>query len=337
MVVDERFEVCRRMEIRLLGSVEASAGERRVGLGGSKQRAVLAMLGLEANRLVSAERLVEGLWGEAPPASAAKMVQNYVWRLRRLLGEGGEAEIVTRGRGYVLRIDRELIDALRVERLVGEATRGASGDAARRALALFCGEPLADIAGEPFAAAEIRRLEELRLTAAELAIDADLAAGRHREVVGEIEALLVEQPLRERVHAQRLLALYRCGRQAEALEAFRQARATLVEQIGIEPGPDLQRLHAAILRQDPALSVEPRALGLPEELERAAAARMVGRARELEGLRELWRRAAAGQAVLVALVGAYGIGKTRVAAALAQDVHGAGGGERALCVGRGTG
>ena len=123
MIVDERFEVRRRMQIRLLGSVEASADERPVALGGSKQRAVLAMLGLEANRLVSADRLIEGLWGEQPPASAGKMVQNYVWRLRKLLADGGDAEIVTRGRGYELQIDRELIDALRFERLVGEATR----------------------------------------------------------------------------------------------------------------------------------------------------------------------------------------------------------------------
>src|SRR4051794_25839237 len=125
------------MQIRLLGSVEASADERPVALGGSKQRAVLAMLGLEANRLVSADRLIEGLWAEAPPASAPKMVQNYVWRLRKVLANGGDAEIVTRGRGYELQIDRELIDALRLERLVGEAARGAAGGAARPAPALF--------------------------------------------------------------------------------------------------------------------------------------------------------------------------------------------------------
>jgi DNA-binding SARP family transcriptional activator len=246
----------RRMQIRLLGHLEASVDDRPLELGGSKQRAVLAMLGLEANRLVSAERLVEGLWGEEPPSSAGKMVQNYVWRLRKLLADDGDVEIITRGRAYELQIDRELIDALRFERLVGEATLGASGDAARQALALYRGEPLADIASEPFAGAEIRRLEELRLTAAELAVDADLAAGRHREVLGEIDALLAESPLRERLHAQRMLALYRCGRQADALEAYREARVTLVDGIGVEPGPELQRLQAAILRQDPALAVE---------------------------------------------------------------------------------
>src|SRR4051794_9105554 len=164
------------MQIHLLGTVEASADERPVALGGAKQRAVLAMLGLAANRLVSADRLISGLWGEDPPPSAGKMVQNYVWRLRKVLGDG-DVEIVTHGRGYELRIDRELIDVLRCERLVAQAARDTSGEAARQALALYRGEPLGDIAGEPFAGAEISRLEELRLTAAELAIAADLAAG----------------------------------------------------------------------------------------------------------------------------------------------------------------
>ena len=173
----------RRMQIRLLGHLEASVDDRPLELGGSKQRAVLAMLGLEANQMVSADRLVEGLWGEEPPASAAKMVQNYILRLRKVIAADGAAEIVTRGRAYELQIDRELIDALRFERLVAEATRGGSGDAARQALALYRGEPLADIASEPFAGAEIRRLEELRLTASELAVDADLAAGRHQELL----------------------------------------------------------------------------------------------------------------------------------------------------------
>ena len=216
-----------RVQISVLGHLEASVDDHPVALGGAKQRAVLAMLGLEANRTVSADRLIEGLWGEEPPPSAAKMVQNYVWRLRGALGDDG-AEIVTHGRGYELRIDSELVDACRLERLVAEAARAAEagepGQAARAALALFRGEPLADVADEPFAGPEIRRLEELRLTAAELAIDADLAAGRHQEVVPEIDALLAENPLRERLHAQRMLALYRCGRQAEALEAYRHAR-----------------------------------------------------------------------------------------------------------------
>ena len=258
------------MQIRLLGHLEASVDDRPVPLGGAKQRAVLAMLGLEANRSVTADRLIEGLWGEEAPPSAAKMVQNYVWRLRKVLSDDGGVEILTRGRAYELQIDRELVDVLRLERLVAEARAAPIGDTARQALALFRGDPLADVADEPFAIAEIRRLEELRLTAAELAIDADLAAGRHQEVVAEIDALLAENPLREHFHAQRMLALYRCGRQAEALEAYRHARDTLVDEIGIEPGPELQRLHAAILRQDPALDVEPAANELAPELDAAA-------------------------------------------------------------------
>jgi DNA-binding SARP family transcriptional activator len=159
----EHHDQRRRMQIRVLGPLEASVDDRPVTLGGAKQRAVLAMLGLEANRAVTADRLIEGLWGEHPPPSAAKMVQNYVWRLRRLLENDGGAQILTRGRAYELRIDRELVDACRLERLVSEAARAAEagdpGNAARAALALFRGEPLADVADEPFASSEIRRLE----------------------------------------------------------------------------------------------------------------------------------------------------------------------------------
>ena len=170
------------------------------------------------------------------------------------------------------------MDACRLERLVADAARGAgNGNSARAALALFRGDPLADIADEPFAIDEIRRLEELRLTAAELAIDADLATGRHQELVGEIEALLAANPLRERLHGQRMLALYRCGRQAEALEAYRHARDTLVEEIGIEPSAELRRLHEAILRQDPSLDVEPAAPELPRELDASSMPPMIGR------------------------------------------------------------
>ncbi len=309
-----------RVQISVLGHLQASVDDHPVALGGAKQRAVLAMLGLEANRTVSADRLIEGLWGEEPPSSAAKMVQNYVWRLRGALGDDG-AEILTHGRGYELRIDSEFVDACRLERLVAEAARAAEagepGHAARAALALFRGAPLADVADEPFAGPEIRRLEELRLNAAELAIDADLAAGRHQEVVPEIDALLAENPLRERLHAQRMLALYRCGRQGEALDAFRHARTTLVEEIGVEPAPELRRLHEAILRQDPALDVEPAPAALQSELDPAALPPLIGRDAELGRLRACLH----GSGALVALVGAYGMGKTRLAAELAGEAH----------------
>ena len=321
----EQHDTLRRMQIRVLGPLEAIIDDQPVAIGGAKQRAVLAMLGLEANHAVAADRLIEGLWGDEPPASAAKMVQNYVWRLRGVLAAEGGPEIVTRGRAYELRIDRESVDVCRLERLVSEASRaaaaGRSTSAAREALALFRGDPLADVADEPFADPEIRRLEELRLAAAELAVDADLAAGRHHELVGEIEALLAANPLRERLHAQRMLALYRCGRQAEALEAYRHARTTLVEEIGVEPSAELRQLHEAILNQDPSLDVAPAASELPRELDATTAPPLTGRDGELRRLRARWQRAADGSGALVTLVGAYGAGKTRLAAELAGEAH----------------
>src|SRR5919198_3744076 len=238
------------MDLQLLGPVEATVDGRPIPLGATKQRALLAMLALRANSTVSIDALIEGLWAGDPPASAAKMVQLYVSQLRRLL-EGNGAEIVTHGRGYELRLDPDRIDAARFEHAVA-AAGNANGTAARAALALWSGAPLANVSEEPFAQAAIRRLEELRLRATELAIDADLAAGRHRDVIGELDALVAEHPLSERLHAQRMLALHRSGRQAEALAAYRHARRVLVDEIGVEPGPELRELHEAILHQDAA-------------------------------------------------------------------------------------
>src|SRR3954447_20184727 len=281
------------MQITVLGPVEVTAGGRPVAIGAGKPRALLALLALNDGAPVSTERLVQGLWGEDPPPTAAKMVQLYVSQLRKALAGGDGAEIITRGRGYELHTGEGGLDAARFERLIAAGMP-------REALALWGGPPLADFATEPFAAAEIRRLGELRLTALELAIDHDLAAGRHRDVVGELEALVAEEPLRERLHAQRMLALYRSVRQAEALEAYRHARGALVEAIGVEPGPELRRLHEAILRQDPEL--EPpgaEVADLPPEL--YAGAPLAGRAAELDSLRDYWRRAqgGAGRAALV--------------------------------------
>jgi WD40 repeat protein/DNA-binding SARP family transcriptional activator len=246
------------MEIRLLGPVEVQHGNTPLPLRGPKQRAVLAMLALSPNATVPVDRLIEGLWGERQPATAAKMVQLYVSQLRKVLAHDGASEIVTRGRAYELHLDPDSIDAARFERLVVEAAAargdGGSGETAHAALALWRGRPLADLE-EPFADAEVRRLEELHLAAVELAIEADLEAGRHTELIGELDALLAEHPLSERLHALRMLALYRAGRQAEALEGFRTARALLVEEIGVEPGPELRRLQEAILRQDPVLDL----------------------------------------------------------------------------------
>jgi YVTN family beta-propeller protein len=242
------------VDVRLLGPLEVRLGNGPVELGPRKQRAILAMLALEPGRTVSADRLAEGLWGDELPPSAAKMVQNYVSHLRRAL-DGDGVRIVTHGRGYELQLSERDVDAVRFERLVCESRP-------RDALELWHGNPLADLTDEPFAATEIRRLEELRVRAEECAIDADLAAGRHAEVVGELDALVAAYPLREHLHALRMLALYRSGRQSEALEAYREARHALVDEIGVEPGAELQRLHDAILAHDPGLD-----LPVPEEPE----------------------------------------------------------------------
>jgi peptide/nickel transport system substrate-binding protein len=235
------------VDLRLLGPLELRLGDGPVELGPRKQRAVLAMLALRAGRTVSVDTLIGGLWGEAPPASAAKMVQLYVSHLRPLLAGSG-ARIVTLGHGYQLQLANGEVDTLRFERLLGDSR-------AREALALWHGDALEDVAEEPFAAAEIRRLDELRLRAAETAIDADLEAGRHADVIAELELLVAEEPLREHLHAQRMLALYRSGRQSDALAAYRDARAGLVDQVGVEPGAELRALHEAVLGQDPALDL----------------------------------------------------------------------------------
>jgi DNA-binding SARP family transcriptional activator len=252
------------MDVRVLGPLEAGAGGRPLSLGGGKPRALLAMLALQAGAPVSTDQLIEGLWGEQPPATAAKMIQIFVSQVRKALDASGDAgRLVTRGRGYELRIDADDVDALRFERLL-------AAGAPREALALWRGPPLEELAGEPFAAAEIRRLEELRLAALEAAIDQDLAAGRHRELIGELDALVAQEPLIERFHAQRMLALYRSGRQSEALAAYRQARDVLIDQVGLEPGPDLRRLNDAMLQHDPELDLA--AAGAPAARPAAAPA-----------------------------------------------------------------
>ena len=306
------------MDVRLLGPVEASVDGRPVPLGAGKPRAVLALLALHAGSTISSDRLIDGLWGEQPPATATKLVQVYVSQLRKALAAAGNGgEIVTRGHGYELRLGSDDVDVRRFERLV------ASG-MPREALALWRGPALDDVAGEPFAAAEIRRLEEQRLAAVELAIERDLQAGRHREVVGELEALVLDEPLREELHAQRMLALYRSGRQADALSAYRQARAALVEAIGVEPGPALRRLHEAILRQDASLEL-PVSEAVEPAPELDVQTPLVGRAAELDRLREHWRRVRDGAGRLVLVTGAQGSGKTRLAAELAREVRRDGG------------
>src|ERR671932_1714350 len=235
------------MEFSILGPLEVRAGGRAVALGGTKPRALLAVLLLHANEAVSGERLALALWGEDAPAGAVKTVQVYMSRLRRALGDPDV--VTTTGAGYCLRVRPGELDADRFDRLVGQGRDAlAAGDAEtagavlREGLGLWRGAPLAELAGMPFAPPEIARLEEERLAALELRVEADLAAGRHAELVAELGRLTREHPLRERLHAQLMLALYRSGRQAEALEAFQRARRALDSTLGLEPGPALREL-----------------------------------------------------------------------------------------------
>lgn len=314
-----------RTEIRLLGPVELRVGGEPVRLGGAKQRAVLAMLALAPNQSVSADRLMEGLWQDRLPTSAPKMVQHYIWQLRKALPESADAEIVTRGRSYELRIDEDGIDVRRFRRLLASATGGSANGERGEALELWRGEPLADLADEPFAAAEIRELEALRLEALEQLAEDDLVEGRMREALERIDQLVSSDPLRERAHALRMLALYRAGRQSEALDAFRCARETLLEELAVEPGSELRRLQAAILRQDPDL--EPRRVtrSLPQQLVVRGVPPLSGRDAELAALMALWQRARAGRGAAVGMAGATGMGKTRLAAEIAAEAarHGA--------------
>ena len=195
---------------------------------------------------------------------------------------------------------------------------GHAARALRDGEGLWRGRPLADLEFEPFARLDVERLEELHLVAREERIDAELALGRHRALIAELEALVAEHPLRERLRAQLLLALYRCGRQADALDAYRVARSALVEQIGVEPGPELRALHAAILRQDATL-MPPAPAALPRELETTSP--LFGRDEELARLRDAWERACAGEGGVALISGAAGIGRTRLAAELAGDLQ----------------
>jgi len=250
---------------RILGPLEVVEGDRVLPLGGPRQRALLAILLLRVNEVVSSDRLADQLWGETPPPTAAKAIQVYVSKLRKQLGEN---RLVTRGRGYMLMADPSELDLGRFEQLVSKARRAdpeGAGALLREALALWRGAPLGDLEYEAFAQAEISRLEELRLAVLEERIDADLAAGRHREALGELEGLVAAHPLRERLAGQLMLALYRSGRQAEALDVYQSTRRLLVDEIGLEPNPALQRLEKAILNQDPSLDLaEPAESPAPE-------------------------------------------------------------------------
>jgi predicted ATPase/DNA-binding SARP family transcriptional activator len=308
------------IEFRILGSVEAVGDDGPLALGAPKQRALLVFLLLNANTVVPRDRLVDALWGADPPRSAISSLQVYVHGLRRVLG----AERIERhGTGYRLQLDPVELDLSRFERLVESSTTAlAAGRAAEaaedlgRALALWVGAPLADLAGEPVHEAEAPQLEERRLRALELRHDAELALGRDDELVPELERLIAAEPYRERFRVQHALALYRSGRQVDALAACRAARELLVEELGVDPGPELQELERRILRHDPSLAAPeapaPARLQLP-----TPPTPLVGRRLEVAAVCALLRRQ---DVRLVTLTGPGGAGKTRLALAAAAEL-----------------
>ncbi len=308
-----------RLRFRLLGPMEVTSDGEPLALGGPRQRALLALLLLHANEVVPRERLIDGLWGEEAPGTATNALQVAVHGLRKILGAG---RIETRGTGYELRAESDEIDLDTFLRLA-ERARTQEGAAAAatldEALALWRGDALADLGAAPFATAEAARLDELRLGVVERRIDALLADGRHGDVVADLERLVADHAYHERFRAQLVTALYRSGRQADALDAYRDARRTLVEALGMEPGAELRALEAAILRQDPSLETPVRpsepAGNLP-----APATSLVGRRLELAAVTGLLRR---DDVRLVTLTGPGGTGKTRLALAAAAELAGA--------------
>ena len=313
------------MDFKILGPLEVLDGERRVAIGGARQRALLALLLLHANEVVSSDRLLAELWdadGDADSASS-KALQVAISRLRRALeprlASAQESRLLlTRAPGYELRIEPGVLDLQRFEQGVASGREalaaGKPGVAAQRleeALALWRGPMLADLRYEQFAQAEIARLEDLRAGALEDRINADLQLGRHQLLVGELEQLVAEHPYRERLAAALMIALYRSGRQADALDVYRRTRRLLVEELGIEPGRELKELERSILAQDDALELP----GASQEAQ--ARGLFVGREKEMTELLAALEAAHASAGAVVLIGGEPGIGKSRLAEELA--------------------
>jgi len=293
------------IDYRLLGPIEADLNGRALDVGGPKQRALLAILLLSANVPVSRDVLVDRLWGEHPPAGAQHTLEVYVSRLRKALEPTAEGPVVlARPGAYMLRAAEERIDIRRFERLAAQGRRALEDSAPdraaadlREALALWRGAPLSDVSQERFAQGQIARLEEMRAGVIEDRIEADLALGRHGDLVGELQALVGAHPLRERLYQQLMIALYRCGRQAEALAVYRSARRTLVQELGIEPSPGLRRVERAILEHD--VSLEPPGRAVRPQTTASAAGRRPGWP---AGTRRAQLLAAAGVSMAIILV-----------------------------------
>ena len=297
------------MEFRILGSLEVVEAGTPLPLGGHRQRAVLARLLLDANRVVPTDSLIDALWGDDPPATSVKTLQKYLSELRKVLG----SRLRTDPAGYVVTADD--LDASRLERLVADARRARSagdleGAAAQLAAAraLWRGPVLADF-DESFVAAERARLDELRVAAAEQQLELDLALGRHREATGELSELVGAYPLRERLWSLLMLALYRSGRQADALRAYERVRRLLREELGLDPSPELRQLHGQILRNDPSLVLRSTA---PTNLLHPLTS-FIGREESLQALGALLDRER-----LITLTGTAGVGKTRLAIEVAR-------------------
>ncbi len=306
--------------IEILGPV-GLLGDGLVPLGGVKERCLLAALAVHCGEAVSAASLTEALWGDDPPRTATRTLQNYVFHVRRALARAEAATIVTLPDGYCLRAAPDATDAGLAESLIAAGRREmAGGDPAaaarllRQALDLWRGPVLGEFADRPFAAAEAMRLEELREAALEDLFDAGLALGHHHEVAGGLEALVTSGPLRERRWGQLMLALYRDGRQAEALDAFGRLRQVLAEDLGVDPGAELRRLHRAILQQSPRVGWRP-----PPRL--TAGRGYFGRGREMSRLLRRFDEAAAGRGGVALLAGEPGIGKSRALQLLAGQAR----------------
>jgi DNA-binding SARP family transcriptional activator len=334
------------MDIRLLGSFELHSDGSPVSLGGHRQRAVLAILALAPNEAVSAEVLVERLWSGSPPRGASGTLQAYVSNLRRVLEperapRAAASVLTSTSNGYRLvlpeaarDIDRFEADSGAARRAFGAGDPAAAVRLADRALAQWRGPALADFAAESFATADIMRLEEARLLTLELRAEAQLAAGDHAALVADLRSLTEAHPLRERLRGQLMLALYRCGRQAEALEVARVGRELLAEELGIDPGPAIRALEQAILRQDPELEppdrkVTPASIGVNSPpgavgtLGGAVDGQLVGRTEESEVLDRALAAVSSGVGRVVLIGGEPGIGKSRLAEAFAREIHGA--------------
>jgi DNA-binding SARP family transcriptional activator len=290
------------MEFRILGPLEVVEGERVVDLPAAKHRALLAMLLLNANEIVSTERLIDALWEEQPPDGARKTLQVYISQLRKTLDQD---RVQTRAPGYLVRVDADELDLARFQRLTEDGRF-------KEALQLWRGPPLAEFANERFAQGEIGRLEAVRLSCLERRIDVDLEEGRHAELVAELESLVQSHPLREPLRAQLMLALYRSGRQAEALDAYQRARRVLVDELGIEPGRTLRELERAILAQSPSLDLVSTD-NERSESEAESRGAFVGRESELAELLAGLDAAIAGRGRLFVISGEPGIGKSRLA------------------------